>query len=854
MKTLKNTYLLLLTILLGLMSSCTLLMEDEEIPEDELGFGEPYTKTLNEAGLDGYVTYEYQDDVKAITHNVQEFIHHIEADTIVYYFDNTPDKYVPRVGEKLSMESCPKAINGLNHRVLSITKANGFYRVVTTRCGLKEVFKTLDADFTFDVPIPAFIALDSTYMDSVGYTDEDMEVVNWELYNRAYYPEEYAQQQEEERKAVRTRAASGMPGRHYWHSEPLGGKPYGEEQTRATRGLKWEVMDEDIDLGNLSKGTTLPIVNFDSRNTSIKIEAMESTLAETSKVLKALDVFHPYLVASWKYTIVYKLRIKVTLDPRPKITIKKVEQSSWNFAIEYGLELDVSKDDSKELYNKNLKKCIEAMKKASKPSKSKLGLPKIHIPIPFVTPGLTAYIKFRFGVGLTLAMVGSYEYESTTPEMTTISEISFSDDEDDDTPSEGGGECSKGDPEKKTRTETNFSGDAKVSGSIGAEIGLSVAGWASGGAYVDFQVELGVSKEPNETAEVVEYDSHYNPSNRALNFEVHALAGINGGLDFDSDNKLSFEQQIADFTLISQKIHFYPVLREMTVNGLEYDKDTWLLKSFTTNFDFKYDGLIDSYKRQVAPAVVAKSATTNESRLFVGDVIDELKTDKTYSMKCDLDPQWWEEAQGVKDWKLYPGLVLYNDDEEKVQILGVEDYVVGSLEGANVEIKKREQTFGNPTSQLSSTFYKKMQKKYDKYGRDISKYQIFGFHVESELSGAVNVDEWGYDISIEPMGYSAQPLEFNVPFESRNTNYISRGKKSMDITFLDKTDPQFFFDSEVFKVTIVPYARLKSGKRQKYHRKTLILTYPIGQAAVKTQENNFNKRLNGEGSRKDVAL
>jgi len=144
---------------------CTLMMEgDEELSPEEQGFEEPVTEE-NEYGK---FTYQYQDGVKPVTENVLEYVVESDDPNVLYFLDNIPSEWVPKVGEYLAGGCNPKIPDGLCNKVLAITHENGMYKIELGPATEDEVYKELiiEADFDYAVPDMDLVPdIDSTMTD-----------------------------------------------------------------------------------------------------------------------------------------------------------------------------------------------------------------------------------------------------------------------------------------------------------------------------------------------------------------------------------------------------------------------------------------------------------------------------------------------------------------------------------------------------------------------------------------------------------------------------------------------------------------------------------------------------------------
>ena len=166
------------------ITSCTLMMEDFEVPEAERGVDEPYTIELPDDM--GSVTYQLNEGVIPITSDMLGNIAQVEADSIIYFYNYVSEDELPKVGQYLAA-SCSRTIpHGLNHQVLSVEDVGGLYKVVTKHASVDEVYEELDFDinFEYDDPIEMYKLLpDSAKVDSLGFAIVGEELIDWSVFD-----------------------------------------------------------------------------------------------------------------------------------------------------------------------------------------------------------------------------------------------------------------------------------------------------------------------------------------------------------------------------------------------------------------------------------------------------------------------------------------------------------------------------------------------------------------------------------------------------------------------------------------------------------------------------------------------
>lgn len=163
-----------LALMTALLAGCTLSMEDYVIEEEmSRGFDEPATE-LTDIGT---FTYQYQEGVRPITKKVLDYVLGVESDSIVYYVENCPSEWLPKVGGYVSCGCSRKIPNGLCNRVLSVQHQDGHYKVVTTKATTDDVFKQLDIELDFEYQAPNLT--DSTLTDSLHLERKDSTIIDW---------------------------------------------------------------------------------------------------------------------------------------------------------------------------------------------------------------------------------------------------------------------------------------------------------------------------------------------------------------------------------------------------------------------------------------------------------------------------------------------------------------------------------------------------------------------------------------------------------------------------------------------------------------------------------------------------
>ena len=143
----KNMFQFFLFLTACLLSSCAgewmNIPENDNSSEEDNDNEAVYVPQTEQT--DNYtVTYQYQDGVVVLPEQAQTYISKIEADTILYFKEDTPDKYLPEEGDILSARSSEHLPYGLGCKVLSVDGKGEGYKVITTSAALDEIFAELN--------------------------------------------------------------------------------------------------------------------------------------------------------------------------------------------------------------------------------------------------------------------------------------------------------------------------------------------------------------------------------------------------------------------------------------------------------------------------------------------------------------------------------------------------------------------------------------------------------------------------------------------------------------------------------------------------------------------------------------
>lgn len=89
----RHIHILLAIIIPVLFVACQINVLEGE-PEEEKGFDHPVTEDIE----GGKITYQYNDEVIVLSETTQQYLVKVEADTILYFSESTPEKLLPYKG------------------------------------------------------------------------------------------------------------------------------------------------------------------------------------------------------------------------------------------------------------------------------------------------------------------------------------------------------------------------------------------------------------------------------------------------------------------------------------------------------------------------------------------------------------------------------------------------------------------------------------------------------------------------------------------------------------------------------------------------------------------------------------
>lgn len=402
---------MLLSLLLG---SCTLMMEDidteeeEKVNLEEVGFDEPYTQKTEF----GDVTFQYGDSTRVLHQEAMNFLVKVEGDSILYFTDNIPRELLVPEGQYISMGCNEHLRRGLCSQVISLTRENGMYRMVTSRRPNSAVFKQLDVDINFNyVQGMDFDAQE--YLEEQGMINEngdtDSIFTDWSMMGQDIV----------ERKEAEVRRRIQARKMLEWRQS--------EAETR------WSFFgdDEEVEKGDEGDKDYKPSdVDKTDKNTK-DVRIFKIT---TKRMVELFDIKR---AGDWKGSLEVSYHEETTVHHIQKVTNGQDylydsydESASISATLNLGWEKTLwNSNETKTLkgaYNKIFDKINDGWYERVKKNKKALSCSNfmIHIPLPVIT-AVEFFIRIEPKVDVTVELVGELE---VTKQLTKIhKEVEYQD-------------------------------------------------------------------------------------------------------------------------------------------------------------------------------------------------------------------------------------------------------------------------------------------------------------------------------------------------------------------------------------------------------------------------------------------
>lgn len=793
------------------VSSCTLFMDDEELPPDQVGFDEVATIETDAVKIE----YQFQENVKNIAVNVLEYVDHVEADSIVYFVAGTPKDYIPKVGECMAAIISHKIPHGLNHRVLSVSKQDGMTKVVGTMAQLEEVYKKFDADIDFSkVYFPDVTCVDSTTFEEYDLGSRDN--IDWYNYDM-------------------------MAKKDIDQYGPLLKEPDKEFVTRAD-DEDWEEK-YGVDLIN-HKGTphdfTITLMDIDTRQKNMDPRMLILRGLVINYLVEPMQKhFHAPIYARIKLEMPMSFTgfAHVGLNPLAKVHLQTKVEPELVLTLELGVgkstDVDMSgvtemtQDAILELSSRFLNKFDEVAKN-NKSIKKLFGTkvtPPVP-PIPLLPTPISLYVAPTFGLNFSWNIAGTFESHIYFKPL----EVS------------GGGwhvplmpywvvdtdnTWGRTYPQNKSDYyKFAFTGGVSVSVSGGVEIGLEVPPVK---AYTDIMIEYarGLDKSFFESFEVTpknkdEY-SIYTPSKNKITNQFDVVAHIGAGDIAGKWDALSaelFRGNIADFSM-----GLYPSLSDFGFSETNYDETTNYLTDFKVQMEFDWNGFFDAYKKDVylAALVQSKDKDISFSQLYqLPTFVANLKENVTYEIDCSAIPEC-EEGFDVMPVLVHKGII---SDDYTFDILGGNTlFIPGNAEAFVTKNIKNELIYNEKIINLTEknmtlNHLKSVKQRYSRWDKYNANYYYVGWITSFDVYGGPNIEEYGVDVTIGyndmEKGVSRVVLTREVPIQKNSTAPIKSGTKTLYFDFVSDMIQKLAWQSDMpsYMIDVRPYYRRKNGKKQ----------------------------------------
>lgn len=798
------------------LSSCTLVMNDIDFPADQLGFTEPVTQS----GPNGTVTYQFNENVKSVAKNILPYVSHMEGDSVVYYFDNTPQEYIPKVGELVSAPVSRILPRGLNHHVISVEKVPGFVKIGIYQAGISEVYSMYEGSFTFEAECPSMVALDSVEAAAYGLLDDDIALVDFSQVDAA---------------------------------DPEAAEEYKQNSKRRTRGKiydvdesKWKPQD-NIDLINTEKKIT--ICSIDTRRslnsgTQLLPELFSDMRSFADKVNKELGGGKPLIDSP----IYFAMEMGFAASAQGKYNIgsksgqgETVLDGQMTIYPSLFMEFTIGYDNGKPLSKKAKQAITDFIKKHIKSPSTNFKLPAKAV-IPIGTTPLAVYIKPNLKLDIILNASGTISqaiHFDPIPLTFTAKEfytkippgsmLSYSMDEE-VTYQWKVNKLDK-DPNKDKRVQT----DPRLK-SLCGEVGLSLGSTLETGVELFGIVDAGIELGPVGTVK-----AEFNYSDTNVEVDKYALTSGNGGYydayNFD-DNGIECTVKflvngalsIADKRLATMKIYSGTLFRGFSaflpqVTNAVFKKRTFNDAGFleTLRMDVTYASMKDMFMIKGAqPALIITGAEMSRPTALY--VIDKPLTNGTFSFECEIDPEMHKQD------KLIALPAIMKEDGEALIVYASKDITNERVFDSSRSVMSSG-IYMEPLRLVTSVKINDMEATWADWAlkgyKDVDdSYYFYQVLCKVSVVPGEDLQEWGIELRdlsfTQPDGSNeflvSKPYTYAI--ENAQQRPISRGVRKLLFSFVGKLDAESYVNDEawgpqgkwdVYQMELQPYY-IKKGK------------------------------------------
>lgn len=758
----------------ALLASCTLSMEDWVTPEEEKGFEEPET-VENEFGS---VTYQFKDGVRSITENIQEYIVEVEDDSVLYFMDNTPDEWLPRVGDKLAAMCSPVLPFGLNHQVIDVRDVGGIWKVTCTPVSRNDIYESLVIDLDYEVAAPDIPVYDSIYLDSLGIKSEDLIVEDFSLLED-YYGTEAMAKAKKPRRAYRKTAS--------W------------KRTRAALGLQNEI------LATRGEKSSDSIMHWYCAGLSYKDKSTDITISLGGEVEKH-SVQH----------IVYKEN-KETNYKKQVTTDKSYDVWKISATVSKGKDVfDAHKDQTIEKL-KELKKALKNLKPEKSKGKKKMVGGKIYWPIPAM-PAISLTIGIEGNISFEGALCAEMTIEHHHP--VTESAYEYKDGEEIYYPTK---KIKEG---YTTPTAYTAYGSLSVSAQVRAAVGIEITGTGIGG-------DIGIGITATLTAKIPIFDGQQviNSVTTTLIDDTPLITlesyfSVDASIFFSPAGIGIFKQSYTLFKHSFFKVPLYPIPKvekdlckhtyvveadnEEGTRNNKYSVSVvfsryWMLWPPSKDCHVRLRAYLGGYGGECRDLKEDDHADSERKleKLSYYDFTYYLETgkyDKITFVPCIYDPEhnhYYEFRESAMNFGDAQPSFKYVKGKSRVS-LSLPKYFAEEINDEDAQ-KDFLKEYG--INKLPGTL------------KDPAKWYFHEFAIAFEIKNMGMVDHWGTKVKVATFyayGDGTKLLETDIDVKKRNT-YLKAGKKTLVYSFVTNW-------SKGHEITITPYTVDAGGKKTYYEK------------------------------------
>lgn len=182
----RRNFLLAITaiVTMGILIACDALFDEPQY--EGPGFTSPTTESTEEYS----VTYQYKEGVIVLDENSLKYLERVEADTILYFSEETPISILPKRGDVISAKVTEKTPYGLGNIVTETSEVGGLLKCVTTATELDNIFEELKWEYTSFVTdtVSGYIDENGNYIEfsHVWYDEEGDSIIYENPDNNAY--------------------------------------------------------------------------------------------------------------------------------------------------------------------------------------------------------------------------------------------------------------------------------------------------------------------------------------------------------------------------------------------------------------------------------------------------------------------------------------------------------------------------------------------------------------------------------------------------------------------------------------------------------------------------------------------